>query len=508
MGWWAYYFLAKGYLWFRGAIPLDPLLNALFALWILLPTPARWAQRRGVSLARSIVTLGLGILLAWHDSWFPPIGHTWGFFREAGLPTGDFLLRFFGSLFSLWGIVWFGVAMGLAVWARRYLRLTPVVFVVLALVAVQRYAEQPEGLDLTVQRFYAAEADRAISFPRASGPPFDIVILHVCSLSWDDLAAIKMRRDEWFSRFDVLFTQFNSVTSHSNPAAIRLLRSGCGQTPHDALYQPADEGCYLFDALRASGFTTSFALNHDGRYGGFSDEARRLGHAPDEWAPGPLPVAEVDFNGSPIFDDDAVLARWWETRLRDGADRAALYYNTISLHDGGHRADDARWWTRERADHFGEFVRDLFKDIEAFEELVAASGRRVVLVMVSEHGLALRGSQLQPAGLREVPVPQITMVPVGVKLIGMDRPDRPPIVIDKPTSYVALSSLLAHVVRHGALQGGPTIDSAIPVTEFLAENQGFRVIRHGADFFVKGRRLGAQWTKFHPGGGADEVVSP
>ena len=41
-----------------------------------------------------------------------------------------------------------------------------------------------------------------------------------------------------------------------------------------------------------------------------------------------------------------------------------------------------------------------------------ASGRRAVVVLVPEHGAALRGDSAQIAGLREIPTPAITLVPV------------------------------------------------------------------------------------------------
>jgi cellulose synthase operon protein YhjU len=326
-----------------------------------------------------------------------------------------------------------------------------------------------------------------------------VVLLHVCSLSWDDLLAVGMDRDEFFSRFDVLFTRFNSVTSHSNPAAIRLLRAGCGQPPHEALYRPAQDDCYLFDVFRQAGYRPSFALNHDGRYGGLRDEIERLGHAAGEVDVTGAPVRQIDFNGSVIRDDFSVLNAWWKARQRAGAQPALLYYNTITLHDGGHGVGEPEWWKRDRAQRYRESARALFHDLDEFMTILESSGRRSVVVFVPEHGLALRGSKLQPPGVREVPLPQITTVPVGIKLIGRGwhrGRETPRRIITQPTSYFALASWLAAVLHWDGLQDhGVTTRIAVPSTDFLAENEAARVVQHGSDYLVNGGSFGTRWVR-------------
>lgn len=501
MGLWASYFFAKCFLYLRGAIPLDAPANLLFAVWLLLPTPARLALFRSVAAIRTAVTVIAALLLLWHDSWLPPLTVAAAFVRDGGLPSTGFILQFLAGAAEPWVVGGLALLVAACALIRRHVRLTPLVFLALGAVLVSERAVPREEMDRYVASFYAEESGRLVDLGVAPDPSgIDVVILHVCSLSWDDLAAVGMAEDPFFDRFDYLFTSFNSVTSHSNPAAIRLLRAGCGQPPHDALYRPAVGECYVLDALRAAGYRTSFALNHDGRYGGFADEVRRLGHADGEMGTSDLPVRQIDFDGSAIRDDAAVLERWWATRQRTGVPRAALYYNTITLHDGGHGVGEDGWWTRDRAARYREAARALFRDVTAFAALMEASGRRGVVVFVPEHGMALRGSAIQPAGLREVPLPQITTVPVGVRLIGpwWRRGERP-FLVTEPTSYLALARLLADLLGRPELArgdaGSARIAADLPRTAFLAENQTARVVRRGSDYFVKARSSGAGWTK-------------
>jgi cellulose synthase operon protein YhjU len=454
---------------------------------------------------RRILTVAAGALLAWHDSWLPPLPSALTFIRHTPLPSGEFLVQLAWRSLATVEVAALVAMIAVAVLIRRRIRLTPVVLVLLAVVAIKVYGKGPEGVDGALASFYARQAEQAVTFPGRSGPEFDVVLLHVCSLSWDDLNAAGLDRDPFFDQFDIVFTRFNSVTSHSNPSAIRLLRSGCGQSSHDALYRPAREDCYLPDRLSANGYRLYSAWNHDGTYAGFAEEVTRLGHASPPVAPEDAPIRSRDFTGEPVYDDYAMLADWWRLRKMEASARAMLYYNTITLHDGGRRADDREWWTRDRSTQYAEFVRTLFRDFERFFSLMEADGRRVAVVMVAEHGLALRGSRVQPAGLREVPLPSITTVPVGVKLIGPGwfRGDHPAQqVVDRPTSYLAVASVVAQLAARPTFDFTETdlrvMADRIPSTAFVAENQGAIVVRDGEKYLAKGRSFGMHWVELRP----------
>lgn len=114
-----------------------------------------------------------------------------------------------------------------------------------------------------------------------------------------------------WSHFDIEFKNFNSATSYSGPAAIRLLRASCGQTSHTNLYQPANNDCYLFDNLSKLGFTQHLMMGHNGQFGGFLKEVRENGGMQSELMDQTnLPVILLGFDGSPVYDDTAVLNRW------------------------------------------------------------------------------------------------------------------------------------------------------------------------------------------------------
>lgn len=46
-----------------------------------------------------------------------------------------------------------------------------------------------------------------------------------------------------------------------------------------------------------------------------------------------LPVILLGFDGSPVYDDTAVLNRWLDAQADS---RSATFYNTLPLHDGNH----------------------------------------------------------------------------------------------------------------------------------------------------------------------------
>jgi hypothetical protein len=194
-----------------------------------------------------------------------------------------------------------------------------------------------------------------------------------------------------------------------------------------------------------------------------------------------------------------VLERWWSRRTQDGGRRAALYYNTITIHDGGRRITDREWWKRDRAAQYADFTRALFRDFERFFDLVEASGRSAAIFVVSEHGLGLRGSALQGPGLREIPLPHLTRVPLAVKLVGNGWVRNPgPRVITKPTSYLALAALLANFSARSATPANFTA-ADLPEQEWVAENGSAVVVKRGGEYYLTYRDTGKPWTPLSSG---------
>lgn len=495
MGAWNFYFLAKLYLYFRGYLHLDFVLNLLFIIFLLIPVPAQLKGYRSLAVLKNIFGGILGLLLLWHDSWLPPLGDVVSFVDQGGMPSKEYVLRFLMEFVNPFEIVALVSVLAVAILIRHRIRLTPVVFVLLLIVPVREIGQHPGGIEGDVRAFYRTESSRVVHFAnsKTTAPDFDVIIIHICSLAWDDLKGAGLEADPFFKSFDYLFTDFNTVTTYSNPSAIRLLRANCGQTPHDALYREAPRDCYLIDALRSRGFETYFTMNHDGVYGHFSEQVKALAHLDAPLLPVGLTPQAIDFDGSAIFDDYDVLAKWWALRLKSPSAAAAVYYNTISLHDGAHWVNEKQWWKHDRTVHYREAALKLFEDVSRFFDLVASSGRKAVIIFVPEHGMALRGNILQVAGLRDIPFKPITRVPVGIKLIGINsgHGNLPQRIVSMPTSYLALSTLLASFTERtpfetGGMESRDRI-ARLPETEFLSENQGNRIFKKGVEYFLYGK---------------------
>ena len=334
--WIHFYFLAKMCLHLHGDIHLQPLAN-LFFLVLLLPWPRRWPGRSLIAAVRPWALFLAGLGLLWSESWLPPLRTLAAFLADSSTrPSLGYILEFlrgFVNFRILAGLA--GLTVAVAAASRWRLRLTPASLLLLAVVVVA----DPSlfSRDRVTQQWTAfcrQESKREVRFDPAalSSPDFDLVIIHVCSLSWDDLRATGLLAHPFFSHFDYLFTRFNSASSYSNPSALRVLRAPCGQTSHADLFKPAPDGCYLTQDLRRLGYQTYAAFNHEALYAHMGEVLTRYARLDTPMDVAGLPIAKLNFDDAPIFDDGAALDRWLSLRQASGARKAALYYNTLSLH--------------------------------------------------------------------------------------------------------------------------------------------------------------------------------
>ncbi|WP_139498345.1 cellulose biosynthesis protein BcsG, partial [Escherichia coli] len=352
-------------------------------------------------------------------------------------------------------------------------------------------------LNAWLNNFYNAEAKRKSIFPSslpADAQPFELLVINICSLSWSDIEAAGLMSHPLWSHFDIEFKNFNSATSYSGPAAIRLLRASCGQTSHTNLYQPANNDCYLFDNLSKLGFTQHLMMGHNGQFGGFLKEVRENGGMQTELMDQTnLPVILLGFDGSPVYDDTAVLNRWLDVTEKDKNSRSATFYNTLPLHDGNHYPGVSK-----TADYKAR-AQKFFDELDAFFTELEKSGRKVMVVVVPEHGGALKGDRMQVSGLRDIPSPSITDVPVGVKFFGMKAPHQgAPIVIDQPSSFLAISDLVVRVLD-GKIFSEDNVDwkkltSGLPQTAPVSENSNAVVIQYQDKPYV--RLNGGDWVPY------------
>ena len=333
--------------------------------------------------------------------------------------------------------------------------------------------------------------------PAPSDLPFDILFIHICSLSWDDMQAAGLDQHPLWKSFDIVFRHFNSAASYSGPAAVRLNRATCGQSSNDALYKPVSEQCYLMPSLKRVGYDIDFAMNHDGHFDDFLQLVRQQGVQAEPMSLTGIPATMKGFDDSPIYDDASVLARWRTIRETSTAERTALYYNTISLHDGnrfvGGNASGLNSQQRYKIR-----LTKLFDEMEALIRSLGSGPRRTVLVLISEHGAALRGDRLQIAGLREIATPAITTVPVGIKVIDpAGAPERDTEYVDTSTSFLALSQVIANMLEKSPFGNVPfdakNYVSNLPSIEYVAENQAL-VIRVENRYFWREDR--DRWKPF------------
>ena len=506
LGGWNLYFLSKLALAWMGALDLHLLPNLLLLAALLVPLRHRW-----MALARRVVAVPVGVALYYHDTWWPPFNRL--------LAQPDVLDFTPGYLWELAGRFVNGtMAIVLLLLAAAYVLLKPwlrfTTFSVAGMLALALAAlpwpawwplARPAGpagtvlagaqtpaavddktLDTYLAGFLQQQTKLRTRFPEAvaSAPPFDVLILNICSLAWADLDEAGMRRNRLLDGMDLIFDNFNSATAYSGPAAIRLLRASCGQSAHVALYDPAPSECHLLQNLQRLGFEGQLAMNHDGHFDDFIGELSKYGGLAAQPLPvDALPRAYEAFDGTPLRRDGDVLERWWAQRLAGGQPQVALFYNTISLHDGNRIVGaDAK----ARSASFEARAAMVLEDLAAFIDSLEKSGRRAMVVVVPEHGAALRGDRMQIPGMRELPSSAITHVPVGVRWVGMGVPaGGGPRHVVEASSYLAISELVARTYAFGAQAPDAPADwdalmAGLPVTPRVSENEGATVIDYAS----------------------------
>jgi len=508
MGIWSFYFLLKLYFYLRGYIRFNFLLNILLAVFIILPVPKTAPACKFLKIAKFILSLVLAFLLFWYDSWLPPLFYSIRKLMETGGISSGFIIRFIASNIDLIQASILTAVFIITVLLRRYLKfLTPVIFILMLLVPLLSAGKQKEDMGTYLNAFYQSESKRIVHFEKAksAGQDFDIIILHICSLSWDDLRTVGMENNPFFKQFNFLFTNFNSVSSYTTPSIIRLLRENCGQERHDALYHDSPKECFLLESLRGLGYETYSAVDNDAppSYNWIPDAINYgLIDPPIDFRG--LPIRQYDFDNSPIYDDLSILKRWWDIRQKSGGEKAALYFDITTLHIGAHWTDDKDWWKKNPSVLYGEYLANLFENLQNFFNVLASSGRNFVVIFIPEHGAALRSSSIQAADIRDIPLPKITLIPVGIKFIGKRYPlDSIPQqkIISKPASYLAISYLLSSFLKESPFDGTGRFPSQnllteIPETNFVSANKEAIIVKKGSDHYLCGKDK--QWVKLPP----------
>ncbi|TBR39356.1 MULTISPECIES: cellulose biosynthesis protein BcsG [Dyella] len=503
MGLWNLYFIAVLYLGLAGAIQPIWWANLLFALALLVPLHQRWQR-----IARQVLAVIAGAALLYRESSLPPVGYALRQASQLSGFSGTYMMELARRVFDP-AMVYIPLLVLLAyAIVNRWVRVTTFVLIGLIVVPLwqgmssmiamassgQATSSNPianAGLanagavdgsgsyDEQLATFHHNEKSRHVIFSPGSNDPasqFDIIFIHICSLSWDDMDVANMRENPLFARFDYLFTHFSSAASYSGPAAIRVLRASCGQDAHKELYSAAPDECHVFADLAAAGYDVQFLMNHDGRFDDFRGVVEREIGVPgiQPQSNEGLPMAMREFDGSPLIGDYDALAKWYQGRVARGGSPVALYYNTVTLHDGNRLPGN----NLTSVQSYPIRLKMLLGDVDRLIDLISRSGRKAVLVFVPEHGAALRGDAGQISGLREIPTPRIIDVPVGVKLVGLpaDKDHHgQPIAIDAPTSYLALTQMISNMLATSPFRAdAPALQqyaADLPQTRMVGENE-------------------------------------
>lgn len=532
LGGWNYYFLLKfALLWF-GYLNFHALSNLVFLAWLLLPIPSlRWHR------IRHWVSLPVGFALFWHDTWLPGLASLMSQGDQLAGFSAAYLLDLLNRFIN-WQMI--GAAFVLLVmylFIAQWIRVTVLVSLLLLWINVVNIAgpsfsllpgkaatpetvlntatpanheaatstnvldqsAPPTSANLTayLNAFYQQEKQRVTHFPETLAPdsvPFDVLVINICSLAWADVDAVQLRNHPLWKHFDIMLNNYNAATAYSGPAGIRLLRASCGQSSHHDLYQPANKQCYLFDNLANLGFTSQLMLDHTGVFGGFLQELRDDGNmqAPLMSQQG-VAAAYTSFDGSPIYNDAQLMQRWLDERQKSSEARSATYYNLIPLHDGTRELGS----TRTAA--YQPRAKQLFDQLDAFLTSLDKSGRRVMVIVVPEHGAAVEGDKMQMSGLRDIPSPAITHVPVGIKFAGMKAPHpQQPVVVETATSMLAISDLISRVVDgqvfNAANVNMSVLTDNLPQSAVVSENDNAVVMMYQGKPWI--RLNGGDWVAY------------
>ena len=522
LGGWNIYFLAKFALLWAGYLNFHPLINLVFAAFLIFPLP-----RAGLRRIRHWLALPVGVGIFYHDTWLPGMESI----RAQGAQVFSFTLDYWLELlgrFINWEMVGAGfVMLTLYLFIAQWLRFTPWILLALLwlwlsplvgdpfasqatqVVSTDKGSEpaaEPEGKEVSMTEqldqsapptnqnlnayldsFYAQERDRVVHFPQqlpADAAPFDVLIINICSLAWSDVKASDLMAHPIGRHLDLMFKHFNSATSYSGPSSIRLLRASCGQPSHQGLYTTAPSQCLLFDNLAQLGFEKQLAMDHSGAFGNYLKDLQQYASldVPLMSKEG-MPHDLASFDGEPIYRDDALFARWLSEREKSKAERNVTFFNLIALHDGN------RYVANHQTAPYKARLQTLLDQLDHFLTSLEQSGRKVAVILVPEHGAAIAGDKMQMAGLRDIPSPSITQVPVGVALIGAKGGHEATKAIDTPSSFLAISELISRLVG-GNTFGSATIDwdgllKGLPETPAVSENQGSVVLEYQGKYHIK-----------------------
>lgn len=524
LGLWNVYFICKFLLTGLNYLRLELFANVALFCFLLLP-----ARSPALRFFKQLVAVVCGVALLWSESWLP--GPQSIMANASGI-TG-FSVNYVVQLvwdFINWQMVFAGCVILLVYYAARdFVRVTAItgcwlLFLVVsplfgtgaghnsrlvpqaapamtttrgpedaaaALAAAKTPASgeaSSEEIDKWYQTFIEYEKTRVAKLPDSINPkdtPFDIVILNICSLSTDDLIAANLINNRTFGQFNIRFDHFNSATSYSGPAALRLLNGACGQPSHDALYESRRPECEIMNRLDSLGFKQHLFLDHSGVYDNYLNAMRTQAGLTAPFERRRYPIKYVSFNDEEIADTTAVFRHWRSVINKEKDKRSVSLFNFIALHDGNRQPGQTRW------EEFEPRARAFIDALDTFIADLQKSKRKVMLIIVPEHGAAVRGDRIQTPRLRDIPSRRITQVPVMVKFFGLNKLPKTPVHVTSDTSYLALTTLIGRVIEtnyfskpEGAVPLSELVND-LPTTHMVSENAQAMVLEYKGKDYLK-----------------------
>lgn len=522
LGVWNVYFIIAFALAAFGYIELNLLGNALLMAWLLLPVGPKWLR-----ILRGTLGVAAAAVLLYSESWLPGVdsilANKGGIAGFSLLYMAEFALDFINVKMVGWGLL---VFLGYFL-VRRYVRMTffTIVYFLGAVTMPWVQSILPERAPVVTadaggqtneaaapaktgkadakavgewyDAFLAYEHDRRARFPNGlseKDTPFDILLLSICSVSNDDLAVSQLDQHPLFKEFNIRFDSFNAATAYSGPALLRLLNGACGQPSHSELYGERRPECEIMTRLGTLGYSQRLLMDHSGEYDNFLQSMRDKAGVTATLDNAKYPTRYMGFDDEEIADSLAVLRHWQRTQVKSKAGRTATLINFIALHDGN------RLPGRGRAEPFKPRAQEMFDNIRTFLRELERSGRKTMVVIVPEHGAAVRGDKIQVPRLRDIPTMRISRVPVMVKFVGLKGMPNEPIHVTGNTSYLALTSLIGKTLEtdYFSKDGGTVpleqLVHDLPQTNPVSENGTVQTLEYqGREYF---RQNGGEWKPY------------
>ena len=522
LGVWNVYFISAFALAAFGYIELNLLGNALLMAWLLLPVGPKWLR-----ILRGTLGVAAAAVLLYSESWLPGVdsilANKGGIAGFSLLYMAEFALDFINVKMVGWGLL---VFLGYFL-VRRYVRVTffTIVYFLGAVTMPWVQSILPERAPVVTadaggqtneaaapaktgkadakavgewyDAFLAYEHDRRARFPNGlseKDTPFDILLLSICSVSNDDLAVSQLDQHPLFKEFNIRFDSFNAATAYSGPALLRLLNGACGQPSHSELYGERRPECEIMTRLGTLGYSQRLLMDHSGEYDNFLQSMRDKAGVTATLDNAKYPTRYMGFDDEEIADSLAVLRHWQRTQVKSKAGRTATLINFIALHDGN------RLPGRGRAEPFKPRAQEMFDNIRTFLRELERSGRKTMVVIVPEHGAAVRGDKIQVPRLRDIPTMRISRVPVMVKFVGLKGMPNEPIHVTGNTSYLALTSLIGKTLEtdYFSKDGGTVpleqLVHDLPQTNPVSENGTVQTLEYqGREYF---RQNGGEWKPY------------